>query len=330
MQSQDFGPAKWSIAQRLDDTTDAEITRAVDDGAILRTHVLRPTWHFVARDDLRWLMALSGPRVQKATEARYGRLGLDPKTRSRAERLIAKELAGNNHLSRKELGAVLRKSRIDTEGQRLPHLVSHCELESVVCSGPVRGKEQTYALFDERVPTGGSDRDRDGSIAELVRRYLTSHGPSTLKDMSWWSGLTAADLKKGLEATGAHDETIDGLTLWAVDRPPPGGARKDRALLLQAYDEFIVGFTESRYLGDPHRARARAALPDQSVPNGLVLVGTHIAGHWRRSLKDKRVEAEVLLYEKPSERTASEIRRAADVLGRFLGKEASLEMGRMP
>jgi hypothetical protein len=330
MQSQDVGPAKWSIGQRLNGLTDREVERKISDGSILRTHVLRPTWHFVARTDLRWLMALSGPRVQRGLESRYRKLGLDAKTRARGERVIAKHLEGGNHLTRRELGAILRKARIDPEGQRMPHLLSHCELEAIICSGQVKGKQQTFALFDERVPTGPR-LDRDKALVELVRRYLNSHGPATLADLSWWSGLTTTDLKAGLEglAPRASSETLDGLTLWWTDKEPRGRPRRPVVQLLQAYDELVVGYTESRYLGDPRRARIRAAFIDRSVPNGTVMVGSRVLGHWRRSTKEKVVEVEAHLYEPLRGAQAKAMEKAVGDLGRFVGKEVRVQTNRI-
>lgn len=323
LQAQDFGPAKWSIAQRLAGATDEAVEREVSDGRILRTHVLRPTWHFVARDDLRWLMALSGPRVQKGLVSRYVQLGLDAKTRARAERVISKELAGGNHLTRAQLGEILVKARVNVEGQRLPHLLSHCELEGMVCSGRVDGKRQTYALFDERVPKG-RPVTRPRAVEELVRRYLQSHGPATLRDLGWWSGLTAGDLRPGLEAAGAQSEDVAGMTLWHLDPSPRGGPRRPRVLLLQAYDEYVVGYTQTRYLGDPRAEQARAAFSDRSLPPSTLMLGTNVAGHWRRSVKQNVVDVEVVLYEALRGADADALDVAVDELGRYLGKTPKL------
>lgn len=325
MQGQDFGPAKWSIGQRLKGFADADIERKISDGLLLRTHVLRPTWHLVARSDLRWLMALSGPRVQKGVESRYRELGLDAKTRARAERVITKHLADGHHLTRKELADVLRSSRIDDDGQRLPYLLAHCELEGVICSGRVRGKHQTYALFDERVPQG-SRFDRDSAVTEVVRRYLKSHGPATVKDMAWWSGLTMTDLRNGLADAGATSEERDGLTLWSIGTAPRGGTRRARVQLLQNYDELVVGYTESRYFGDPRAETMKARFHARDLPGATVMLGSRAVGHWRRPMKGKAVEVEVLLYEKLRGSDASALEEAAAELGRFIGRETRLRV----
>jgi hypothetical protein len=329
MQAQDYAPAKWSIGQRSTGLFDGDLDEAVAAGSIVRTHVLRPTWHFVAREDLRWLLELSGPRVQQGNAGRYLQLGLDERTRARCAEVIASSLAGGNRLTRNELAGVLEDAGIDREGQRMPYILMHCELEGIIGSGGLSGKQQTYALLDERAPKGRRS-DRDESLVELTRRYLTSHGPATVKDMSWWSGLTMADIRKALDMLGAQvrGETVDEILLWTVAsgdaRPPPARG----AHLLQTYDELVVGFSESRFFGDPGVERARAAWSGASgtPPSGGVLLNGRIGGHWRRTIERNRIDVEVHLYEEPTRVDARALEVAAAKLGRFFGREVALEM----
>jgi hypothetical protein len=326
MQAQDYGPAKWSIGQRATGLHDEDLDQALAAGSILRTHVLRPTWHFVAREDIRWLLALTGPRVQQHNGPRHRELGLDGRTRARCENVIASALAGGNRLTRADIAVVLDHAGIDSSGQRLPYVLMHCELEAVICSGGLEGKQQTYALLDERVPIRRAF-DRDAVLIELTRRYLNSHGPATVKDLRWWSGLTVADIKKALDSTGSElrNEQIEGVTLWSVaDAGRPAAARG--AHLLQAYDELVVGFTESRFLGDPRAAAARAAWKDRSLPTGVVLINGAVAGYWRRRVQPGLVAIEALLYEDSRGSHGRALEVAASDLGRFLGREVTLEM----
>ena len=327
MQAQDYGPAKWSIGQRASGLVDEDLDDALAEGSIIRTHVLRPTWHFVARSDLRWVLALTGPRVQQSNRARYRELGLDERTLARCERAIASALGGGDRLTRPEIGDVLDAAGIDRAGQRFPYILMHCELEAIICSGGMAGKQHTYALVDERVPTeAGFDRDR--ALAELTRRYLTSHGPATIKDLRWWSGLTVSDIKRALNALGSDvgSEEIDGLTLWSMSSDRPDPDRDRRVHLLQTYDEIIVGYTESRFLGDPHTDVARTAWANRTLPTGVVLFAGAIAGRWRRKLHAGSVSIEVVLQARPSAREARELENAADRLGRFLGREWKLDV----
>jgi hypothetical protein len=329
MQAQDYGPAKWSIGQRSKGLTDHDLDEALANGSIIRTHVLRPTWHFVARDDLRWLLALSGPRVQQGNAGRRRQLDLDEKTLSRCEAVIVSALEGDNRLTRNELAAALDDAGIDRSGQRMPYILAHCELEAVICSGGRSGKQQTYALVDERVPNGHRF-DRDDALVELVRRYLTSHGPATVKDMSWWSGLTMADLRKALDVLGdeVRSETIDGIVLWssASDDSPPPAARG--AHLLQTYDELVVGYTESRFLGDPGAEEARAAWGDRTFPSGVLLLNGRIGGHWRRTLERTQVAIDVHLYQEPKRGDTKALEAAAAALGRFVDLPVTLDVRR--
>ena len=327
MQAQDYGPAKWSIGQRATGVVEEDLDKALADGSIIRTHALRPTWHFVARSDLRWVLALTGPRVQRRNRSRYRELGLDGRTIARCERTISSALDGGR-LTRKEIGDVLDGARIDRSEQRLPYILMHCELEAIICSGGLTGKQHTYALVDDQVPIElGFDRDR--ALVELTRRYLTSHGPATIKDLRWWSSLTVSDIKGALNALGSEvrSEEIDGLTLWSMASEPSGPDLERGVHLLQTYDEIIVGYTESRFLGDPRAETARAAWGDRTLPTGVVILNGSIGGRWRRSLaaRDSVIVA-IVLYERAKPRDVAALEDAADALGRFLGRKCELEV----
>ena len=325
MQSQDFGPAKWSIAQRCRDLSGVQVQEAIADGRILRTHVLRPTWHFVSREDIRWLLKLTAPRIAKGIAPRLRELGLDARTLTRCQKLISTALEGGRHLTREEVALELEGRKVDTTGQRLPYILSHCELDALVCSGRPNGKKQTYALLSERAPAErGFDRER--ATVELVRRYLTGHGPATVGDLRWWSSLTVADIKAALAALGPKvtSTDVEGLTLWWHEDGSARSPSSKGAFLLQTYDEFIVGYRDSRFIGDPRAAAAIAAWRDRTIPNGLVLMNGTIAGHWRRELGQRRVGIEALLYAAPKPGEMRLLRAESDALGDFLGRPAEL------
>ena len=329
MQAQDYAPAKWSVGQRSEGLVDGDLDRAVTDGAIVRTHVLRPTWHFVAREDLPWLMALSGPRVQRGNAGRYRQLGLDPKTLGRAEKAIVRELDGGRRRTRDQLAEVLDRAKIDREGQRMPHMLMHLELEAVIGSGGLDGKRHTYMLLDGRVPAS-AEMDRDEAVVELVRRYLVSHGPASVKDMSWWSALTIGDLRRALGDLGDQvlSEDVDGLTLWSLASADPRPSAPRGAQLLQTYDELVVGYTESRFLGDPSNEVARTAWMQRSFPTGLLLLGDRVGGHWRRAIERGGMRVEAHVYEEPTRTTTRAIDAAVRELGRFTELPATVELQR--
>lgn len=230
LQSQDYHVAKWALALRLGPgVTDADLDRAFDDGVILRTHVLRPTWHFVAPGDLRWLLELTAPRIHALNTYAY-RLGeLDGPLLRRTTDLIADAVADGNHLTRTEIAALLARHGITAAGFRLGYILIHAELERMICSGPLRGKQHTYALLEERVPRAAS-LERDAALAELVRRFFTSHGPATTKDLAWWSSLTRADIATGLSLAGDALEStdVDGSTFWSAPETPARRPRPHR------------------------------------------------------------------------------------------------------
>src|SRR5216684_4448978 len=245
VQSQDYGAAKWALAQRSRQTTDVELDRLFDHGAILRTHVLRPTWHFVLPEDIGWLLALTGPRVRAGLVARYRRLELDDKVAARAETLFTAALAGGSHLTRGELGEVLSADRISPDGQRLPHLIMRAELDALIASGPRRGKQFTYALLEERVAKPRA-LDRDEAVAELTLRYFRSHGPAQLLDFVWWSGLRMADARAGIAIAGAalEHKVIEGRDYWFDSGAGPPKKTTTVAHLLPNYDEYTVAFRD--------------------------------------------------------------------------------------
>ena len=279
MQAQEHAYARWSVAQRVEGAIGASaVDRAFDDGDFLRTHVLRPTWHYVAREDLRWLMALSGHRVLARSRRRSEELELDSATLARATDVITESVASSPR-TRKDLAAILERKRISAAGQRMPYVLMYAELTSAICSGPMQGKQHTYAAFDERV--GPEIRMvGDEALAELARRYFTSRGPATLIDFMWWSGLNTADARHGLELASDHlsSRSIDDRVYWFIET---GATRTRRQVdLVQCYDEVIISYSQSRNI----LQSTAVTFPVPGHVDGfthVVLVDGRIAGHWR-------------------------------------------------
>jgi hypothetical protein len=330
VQAQDYGPAKYSIGQRASGLADHDVEAAVTTGAIIRTHVLRPTWHFVAREDIRMLLALTGPRVYQTNRSRLHQLGLDNKTLGRSEKLLVSALEGGKRLVRDEIGDVLRRGKLDPEGQRLPYIIMHNELQAIIASGGYAGKKHTYALLDERVPSGGRF-DRDEALVELTRRYLTGHGPASIGDFRWWSSLTVKDIKHALDMLGDEvtSDTVEGITLWSLSIDPNAVERPKGGHLLQPFDEVIVGYTESRFLGDPRAADARAAWQAGNPYIGVVLVNGKIAGRWRRTIQKDVVRVETVTYDEPKPAVVNAIEKATADLGRFFGLNPTVEVSQL-
>jgi DNA-binding transcriptional ArsR family regulator len=325
VQSQDYPNAKWAVGQRLVGAraTEAELDRAFDAGEIIRTHVLRPTWHFVAPEDLRWLLALTGPRVHQASGYQYRLLEIDAALAARARAVIEKALRGGVALTRDELGARMIEAGIEAKGLRLAYLVGHAELEAVICSGPRRGKRQTYALVDERIPPA-RPRTRDEALAELARRYVEGHGPAQVADLAWWSGLTRADARIALESATPPlvRERHGDRTFWSSPMQPVPRFRPPVVHLLPNYDELLIAFRDRTDAMDP-------ALPPPARVAQVVLAhivvrdGLGVAGYRRRDEKSTTMVSIDQLVELDSAEKAG-IRAAADRFEAFLGRPVEL------
>lgn len=326
VQAQDYGGAKWALAQRVTPVSDAEIDRLFDAGEILRTHVLRPTWHFVLPEDIRWLLELTGPRVRAGLASRHRELGLDAATIARAEDVFAQALTGGRQLTRPELGDALQRAGIAPDGQRLPHLLLCAELDAVIASGPRRGKQFTYALLEERAPQAPR-LERDQAVAELACRYFRSHGPAQVQDFVWWSGLTVADARSGLELAGSalERDVIDGKDYWfdpTLDPDPPVAGE---AHLLPNFDEYTVAYRDrsaalhaDRPFDPSFFPYFREAAPQGGILSNVLTVSGRVRGAWRRTLQRRAVRVEIRLLDglEPAEKAAVE--QAAERYGRFL------------
>jgi hypothetical protein len=304
VQAQEYEPAKWGLGLRMRvGTVNQDIEAAFEQGRILRTHVMRPTWHFVAAPDIRWLMELTGPRVQRAMSHYCRRLELDARSLARGLRIIERALRDRQYLTRPELAERLRRANLAAAGNRLAMIVMHAELEAVICSGPRRGKEFTYALIAERAPTART-MTRDEALGELSRRYFRSHGPATIRDFVWWSGLTTADAKRGLDVNRATRQESAGRTYWSLE-PASSASPRDRvAHLLPIYDEYLIAYRDRDVV--PH---GPSVIPAARTPitfqHALVVAG-QVAGTWRtaRGARALSLEAALLRRLTPRERRA--------------------------
>src|SRR5947209_5039282 len=292
VQAQDFAAAKWALGLRLQGVTDDDIEQAFTHGAILRTHVMRPTWHFVSPADIRWLLALTAPRVQAASAYYSRKLELDDAVFKCTNAVLANALQGGKQLTRDELASALEQAGIATEGeQRVAYIVMRAELDGVICSGARRGKQFTYALLTERALQART-LARDEALAELTMRYFTSHGPATIQDFVWWSGLTVADASAGLAMVTSHllHETIGGQRYWFSPSAPPAQDLSPLAYLLPNFDEYTVGYTDRSAIFDAlhtNKLDPRTGL----LSNAMVLDG-QVIGTWKRTFKKNTIVIE--------------------------------------
>jgi hypothetical protein len=327
-QAQDYAGAKWALGLRLHGATDDDLDQALANGTILRTHLLRPTWHFVTPADIRWMLELTAPRIHAANAHMYRKLELDREIFKRSHDVMARALQGNNQLTRDELRDLLQKAGIETgHGLRLAYLMMCAELDGLICSGGRQGKQFTYALLSERAPQAIT-MNHEAALAELARRYFMSRGPATMADFSRWSGLTLSDARRGLEAvkTQLEQEVIGEQTYWFPASTPSGtSSGKDPsplAHLLSIYDEYISGYKDrsavcSAEVGERLKAMGNAV-------TYIVVLDGQIVGSWKRTLRKDAAIVETNLFSRLTKAQNGAVAAAVQQYGKFLGLPAEL------
>ena len=319
IQSQDYGMAKWAIGLRVPGSDDTIVEKAFNEGKILRTHVLRPTWHFVTPRDIRWMLDLTAPRILSSLAHNDRHLSLDKKVLKKTNDVLAKELDGRKQLTRDEVRTVLQRAKIDTSGLRFIHLLEHAELDRVICSGPRKENQFTYALFDERASAGSMGRDE--ALAELTKRFFTSRGPATIYDFAWWSGLSVADSKKGIEMVKKNfrKESIDGKEYFFKVPSSFKNEVAQTALLLPNYDEYVVSYKDrTEAIGKKHLAVI--SKERNAVFTNSILVNGKIAGTWQRVIKNNSVTVTTRPFSTLSKAKQELVTRGANRYSKFLGR----------
>ncbi|SDU88969.1 Winged helix DNA-binding domain-containing protein [Microlunatus sagamiharensis] len=317
VQSQELAHACWSLALRSDATTEDEVRAPLDAGDVVRTHVLRPTWHLVAAEDVRWLLATTAARVHQANASIYRAQGLDAAVRDRGAAALAAALADGTPRTRLELAAVLADAGLPSAGVALASLVMHAELEQVVVSGPARGAAQTHVLMDDRVPHGAAD---DADPVRLLRRFFAGHGPASVRDVARWSSLTLAVVRAALAEV--RDELAEvevaGETYFSVpDGPAATSAAVPTVLLLPLYDELPRSYRDLAHPRPPDHPHPPGA--DRFV--GSVVAGGADLGTWRREVRGRVVEVALDLAPSTPEEVRAGAEEQARRLAAFLGRE---------
>jgi hypothetical protein len=324
VQAQDFAGAKWSLGLRLPGSTDADIERAIADKSVVRTWPMRGTLHFVAAADVRWMLQLLTPRVVAGSKSRLRDLGLDEAAVSRSYKAMTKALQGGKQVMRKEVMAVLERAGISTAGQRGYHLLWRAAQAGLICQGCMSGKQQTFALLDEWVPPSRA-LTRDEALAEIARRYFTSHGPATLQDFLWWTGLTTVDARAGIEMAKSQliEETMAGKTYWMSSTAPSARDRSPTAYLLPGFDEYLLGYRDRSAVLELRHA-SRIAPGANGVFNPTIVIDGQVAGTWKRTFKKGAVVVALSPFAALSEAKRRAVAVAAEGYGRFHGVSVEL------
>ena len=323
VQAENPSQAAWAVASRTSNPDQADLAALLDGGAVLRTHVLRPTWHFVRAEDVGWLLDLTGPRVRRVTGQQLrDSHGLDERSIEHAVATLMEALASRGQLTRGQLADELREGGTKGSGQVLMILLAHAELEGLICSGPVAGGEHTYALMDDacrRHPAG-----RPEALAELALRYFTGHGPATERDLAYWATLTLTDVRAGLhqvrDQLGSFQH--DGRTFWHPPGEPPSGPQQPAAHLLQILDETYRGYQASRWVldaaGDVPRTRESAT--------GMALVDAQLLAAMRRTIAHGHAQFDLRPYRALTPPETEALEQAAKRYGEYLGLTAQLTL----
>jgi hypothetical protein len=321
VQAENYGQASWAVAARTTGVTETAFGRLFDRGAILRTHVLRPTWHFVRPEDIRWLVELTAPRCRRTMAGLQRELDVSDRTLEASAEVIAEALAGGAHRTREALGERLRAAGLPADGPGLGMVLFHAELCALICSGAREGGAHTYALLDERAP-GVRRLERDEALAEVVLRYFTGHGPATERDLAYWATLTLTDVRAGLAGVAGRLDRLehDGRTYWFGEPPPPDGPVEPRGHLLQVLDEYHNGYQDSRSILDAAGIAPRGRM----AAMGMALVDGQMVGDMRRTLRTGEVRFDVGLFRHLTDVETAALRAAADRYGTFLGRKARL------
>ena len=317
IQAQDYLAALWALGQRTAGATEKTIEAAIAEGAVLRTHIFRGTWQYVARDDVGWMLDLIGDRIIRGSAGRFRDLELDDRILRRCGELFARALEEGDHLTREEMSDVLERGRLKGMRGRLMHILGHAELSKVIVSGGRRGKQPTFALFSHRAPKARR-LEREEALAELALRYFQSRGPATVRDLTWWTGLPVRDTRLAIELAGKalESRTVEGNAYWTTPGKP---ARRSEgaARLLPAFDEYLVGYADRSAVLDPKftkRVNAGGGL----LKPAIVLDG-QVVGTWSRTIAAGRVSLQLSPFTRMDRGQAETVGSVAEKYAKFLG-----------
>jgi hypothetical protein len=301
VQAQDYAAAKWALGMRVKNSTEESIDKAFNSGSILRTHVMRPTWHFVMPQDIRWMLELTAPRVKSTLASYHGKLNLDDALYKKSNNAIVKALRNHTYLTRQELKKILEGIGIKTDVQRLAHIIAWAELDQLICSGPRRGKQFTYALLEERVPKV-KKLQREEALSKLAWSYFRSHGPAQLLDFTWWSGLAAKDARAALDLIQDRLEqtTLDGKTYWFSSDKNSLPSKRTTGFLLSIYDEYTIAYKDRGLLSEARDVERMITMGNALT--AVMILNGKVAGTWKKSVKKNKIEVQLQPFQKLNKR----------------------------
>lgn len=296
MQAQDYSMAKWAIGSRCD-ASEKVIEEAINAAEIIRTHILRPTWHFIAADDIHWMLDVSGPQVKRIVTSYVKKYGYDAKKLDQINAAIEKILAGNKHLTRDEIMQELNINKPSVQDHLSGPIMMYAELDGLVCNGKMKGKQMTYALLEERVAKPKTKLTAEEGLAKLALRYFESHGPATLLDFSWWSGFSPTSCKNIINAIGLqlNSVTIENETYWFKNAAPIPDNFRESVHFLPAFDEILISYKsrEASILLE-HQPKA---FTNNGIFKPIIMENSQVIGIWKRTLKKDHAKVETQFFQ---------------------------------
>jgi hypothetical protein len=327
LQAQDYIMSKWAFGIRVPDSTEEMINNEIDAGRIIRTHVLRPTWHFISADDIYWLIAISHRHIRNSMSYREKQLELSDDIFSVCNRILEKSLRDNNHKTREELISELLEEKIRVDENRASHIFMRAEIEGIICSGKQKKGKITYALISDRVPFKRSQLSHEEALKELGYRYFKSRGPATLKDFVWWSGLSAGESRLAIELNKHEFSSIESesQTYWFSDSEKKEH-KTDQIFFLPSYDELLISYRDrNAVINDIDH---KTAVSNNGIFYPSIMINGRIAGTWKRNIKGRTVFISTNLFENENTDLSGLFEKSLSAYSRFINKKVELITGK--
>ncbi|MHB8396372.1 MAG: winged helix DNA-binding domain-containing protein [Thermoplasmataceae archaeon] len=333
MQAQDYNSALWAIGLRCNgDTTISDIHTSIDERKIVRTWLMRGTLHFASSHDLRWMLSLFAPRLVSTAKLRDRHLGLSDVDVDRAKSLFFEALHGGKQLTRDELYRILEENGLRSTKNLGYHMLYRAAWDGLICFGSHNGKQPTFALLDEWIH-GGIELTREEALGELALRYFTGHGPATLNDFAWWSGLKVTDTRIGILKTSSKlkKEVIGDITYYGSTKTPAPIKNGQTVHLLPAFDEYLVGYEDrSAMLGNKQTREwinsGKAVVHSNGVFAPVIVIDGEVLGTWKRTQTEKNAVIILTQFTKLSREQLSDVRSVVERYGKFFQTDTILKI----
>jgi len=329
LQAQDFAMMKWAIGCRLPGSTERMVEEALDRGDILRTHLLRPTWHVVSSKDIHWMLDLTAARIRNAMKHRDAQLGITKEIIKKSNAILLKALEDGSHQTKEDLNILWNRASIPTTEYRDAHLLMHGELDGLICSGRTIGKNRSYALLDDRAPIK-LRLTKEESLHRLAQVYFTSRCPATIQDFIWWSGLTVGDAKLAVESIkpAFHTETIGLQTYLLPENVPDMRLTSNVLHLISAFDEYIIAYKDRSAMLIP--AKFRKVVSNNGMFRPALLLNGEVIGIWKRTPKKNAFLMEVTPFEPLHIEVNDMLENAFATYGKFHSKMIEIRILDVP